>query len=540
MATASPLLCVIAPSSLPNPAPTRQFVTLIRPSYVIGDGTFSVPIGVPMGVAYLAAVVREAGHEVRVIDALGESPDQITSAEGFHSQGLTIEQTVDRIDPRSTVIGVSCMFTQDWPWSRGLIRAIRARFPRALLLAGGEHITAEPEFSLRDCEAIDLCALGEGEETLVELLSTGLDPARRSFVAGLAYLDENGQFVKTSPRQRIRAVDSIPRPAWDLCPTEYYLTRSNTFGVNRGRSMGILATRGCPYKCTFCSNPGMYGKSYFTRDPDDVLDEIQSYIDTYRAESFDFYDLTMVLRKEWVLKFCRRIEERGMKFLWQLPTGTRSEVIDDEVAAALYRTGCRNVAYAPESGSEETLRIIKKQVHLDRLVSSIRSALRNRLVVRVNLIIGFPHETRRHVLKTVFFAWKLAWNGAHAVLFFVFSPYPGTQLYHELRADGTIPELDDDYFRSLAGYKDPRVKRGYCKRIGPREIQCWRIFGMASFFLLWFLLRPLRIVRSISNIVSRRVETDLEDRLAAKFHRGLSWLRKTRRPAKPVPSSASV
>src|SRR5437016_2011046 len=98
----------------------------------------------------------------------------------------------------------------------------------------------------------------------------------------------------------------------------------------------------------------MWTTKWIARDPDALLDEIADLQRTYRADNFDFYDLTVIVKRQWILDFCRAIERRGMRFLWQLPSGTRSEAIDAEVASWLYRTGCRNLSYAPESGSRET------------------------------------------------------------------------------------------------------------------------------------------------------------------------------------------
>lgn len=501
------------PSSAADAAVVQQ-VTLIRPGIVAAAGAWIAPVTPPLGLAYLAAMVREMDVPVAVIDALGEAPDQLLEKDGFVFQGLTFAETVRRIPADATIIGISCMFTQDWPWTRLLIRAVRERFPDALIVAGGEHVTAVPEFCLRDCPALDVCVLGEGEETLVELIRAGGHRARFQGIAGLAFL-ENDRFVKTCGRARIREVESIPRPAWDLFPMEAYLSNRNAHGVYRGRSMGILATRGCPYKCTFCSNPLMYGKAWIAREVDDVLDEIQHYIDVYRAENIDFYDLTMIVKRQWILEFCEKIEKRGMKFTWQLPSGTRSEVIDDEVAAALYRTGCRNVAYAPESGSERTLDLIKKRVDLKNLLASIRAALRNNIVIRVNLILGFPHDTRSDLLKTVWFGWKLAVVGVHDAGFYLFSAYPGTQLFDELLAEGRIKGLDDEYFRSLLGYKNFLSFQNYCRHVRGPEVAFWRFFGMASFYAISFALRPWRFVALVKNIIKHESNTSLEQRLGA-------------------------
>jgi radical SAM superfamily enzyme YgiQ (UPF0313 family) len=362
--------------------PSSGLVTLIRPSRVSSAGNWSDPVTPPLGLAYLAAMLRQTGTPVQVVDGIGEAIDQYVEDDAYTYQGLTIDEMVSRVDPATTLIGISAMFTQDWLWMSGLIRALRARFADVPIVAGGEHITAVPELCLRGCPDLDLCVLGEGEETLVELANRLHAGEAWRQVDGVAFLDE-GRFVQTPPRRRIREVDEIPRPAWDLFPMEVYLTSRNAHGVYRGRTMGVLATRGCPYKCTFCSNPVMYGVLWVARSPSDLLDEIESYIRTYRVQNIDFFDLTMVLKRSWVLEFCRLIEERGLKFTWQLPTGTRSEVIDDEVAAALYRTGCRNVTLAPGElliwrwSIMATFYALSFSLHPLRVVRLIKNLLRN-------------------------------------------------------------------------------------------------------------------------------------------------------------------
>lgn len=507
----------IGPASSPSGDGAGQFVTLIRPAKVSSRFVMSSPLGAPLGIAYLAAVLREAGIPVACVD--GSVADQLFKQGHYHFQGLTNDQICDRIDPRSTIIGISIMFSQDWPYARTLIRRVRERFPQALIVAGGEHITAAAEFSLRDCRELDVCVLGEGERTIVDLARTVDGPGDNlASVRGIAFLREE-EFVRTAPRERIRDVDSLPYPAWDLLPHEAYLTSNNNFGVNRGRSLGILATRGCPYQCTFCSSPNMYGTSYFPRSPANVLDEIEQFIRLYGVQNFDFHDLTMILKREWVLEFCRAVEERGLTFTWQLPAGTRSEILDDEVAAALYRTGCRNVTYAPESGSVRILDIIKKRVHLDRLCASVRSALKHGLHVKCNIIIGFPPETRRDVFETWKFSLKLAWLGIDAVEPMLFIPYPGSQIYRELCADGTIAAMSDEYLDSLTAMQDPLVGKNYCKHIGRWELLFWRIVILTTVLSVSFALRPWRFLRLLWNVARDRSETVVEHRLSVLVRR---------------------
>lgn len=495
-------------------------VTLVRAAKVTSASTWSSPVTPPLELAYMAATLLEAGHHVQAVDGMAEAVEQFIEEDGLLYQGLTIDETVERIQDDVQIIAITCMFTQEWPFVRRVIQAIRQRFPEAVIIAGGEHVTALSEFCLRDCPELDYCGRGEGEATLVELAHAIGDPDRMAEIPGIASL-RHGQYHLAPGRARIRDVDAIPKPAWHLFPMDVYLASDNVFGVYRGRSMPILATRGCPYKCTFCSNREMYGQLWMPRDPDRVIDEIEEYIRDYGAENIDFYDLTMVIRKEWTLKFCQLIEERGLKFTWQLPSGTRSEAIDEEVAIALYKTGCRNVAYAPESGSPRILKSIKKQVNLDSLKSSVRGAIKHGIHVRLNLIYGFPQERRSDMAKSAMLAWTLSAAGAHDIDLGVFSPYPGTDLFRLLQEEGVIPELDDQYFKNLLALRDPLKPVSYCKHVGGLELQIWRLVTMAVFYIINFTLRPNRFLRVIGSLLKpeRKRETTLENRLTILVNR---------------------
>jgi radical SAM superfamily enzyme YgiQ (UPF0313 family) len=272
-------------------------------------------------------------------------------------------------------------------------------------------------------------------------------------VKGLCFR-RNGSFVKTPPRKRIRDVDNIPWPAWDRLPLESYLASSYGMGVSQGRNMPMLATRGCPYQCTFCSNPIMYDQRYYMREPEDIIREIIHYVATYQATFIEFYDLTAIIRKDWIVKFCRLYIANNLSVGWSLPSGTRSEALDAETLSLLYRTNCRYLVYAPESGSPETLKDIKKQVKLDRLTDSVKAAVDLGINTRCNLIIGFPKETRKQVFQTLRFQARLAWLGVDDAPIYMFSPYPGSALFEYLRSTGRIQQLDEPYFDSLLAQMD--------------------------------------------------------------------------------------
>lgn len=503
---------------------------LVRPASVFSASSASAPVTMPLSIAYLAAALLERGHEVECVDALGEGIDRIGVSYGprVRYRGLSDAEIAARPSRRPDAIGVTTMFSQDWPHVEGTIEALRARFPGVPVLVGGEHATACVDYLLRDCPGVDYVASGEGETTIVEFAEF-LDGRRAvADVAGLHYRGAGGEPASNAERPRLRVPDELPRPAWSLFDLEPYFRVGEGHGVERGRSMPVVATRGCPYQCTFCSNPLMWTTRYVMRDPGKVVDEIELYIKEYRADNIDFYDLTAIVKKDWVLAFCREIERRGLKFSWQLPSGTRSEAIDDEVLAAMSSSGCRNMTYAPESGSPRVLEDIKKKVKLPRLYESIRHAKRRGIFVKCNLIIGFPRETRRDMLLTVWAAVRFAFLGVDDCGLYTYSPYPGSELYAYLRATGAIPRMDRAYFESLMTFMDIRQPTNYCENVGAPEIAFYRVLGLSLFYGLSYLLHPGAVLRSWRNWKARRSDTVFEQRVFALIRR--RRLERTRPP----------
>ncbi len=521
-----------------------RHVTIIRPPAISTRFTYTIGVVLPLGPAYVAATLLEAGHRVAVIDALGEAPLQRgpTREPNLVYHGLSIPEIVDRIDPATDAIGISVMFSQQWPHVADLVEAIHARLPNVAIFIGGEHVAGAWQFVLDNSPAVTACAIGEGEETMVELMEHVAGRRALADVAGIACRID-GRAQRTAKRQRIRSLDTIARPAWHLFPVDKYHDGGFTYGVNLGRSMPILATRGCPYSCTFCSSPAMWTTRYYVRDVRDVVDEIASYVERYQATNVDFYDLTAIIKRDWILAFCAEIERRGLAITYQLPTGTRSEVLDEEVLSALYRTGCRNICYAPESGSPRTLARIKKKVKPERILRSIRAANRVGIVVKANLMIGFPDETRGELWETVRFGMRLAWLGVEDLPLFPFIPYPAMELYDALRAEGRLPEMSNDYFAHL-GYGDLDSARSFSSHVSSRELAWTRFGGMLAFLVVGYARHPLRILRTLRALITERSTSVVELRLVDMKRRMVNWLRGGSRAAPPAramqPSDARV
>src|SRR5437773_1207249 len=346
----------MSPTSRGNPV-----VCLVRPpgveTFRIGTSTL-VP---PLGLAYIAGALEANGCRVHVIDALAEAPKTHTRYFQGYLVGLALADVAGRVPADARVVGIACMFTHEWPMVVHLVRLIKERRPDVCVVVGGEHVTAMPEFSLVTSRA-DVLVLGEGEETTVELVAAVTSETSLDAVEGIAFR-RNDEIVVNRRRARHLAIDDIPRPAWHRFDLKTYHEHRFVGGVySSSLTVPMLATRGCPYQCTYCSSPNMWTTRWIARDPSAVADEMEHYIAEYGAGNFPFYDLTAVIQKEWIVAFCREIIARKLDITWQLASGTRYEAIDDEVAELLKGSGMINMAYAPETGSDLTRRDIKKKI----------------------------------------------------------------------------------------------------------------------------------------------------------------------------------
>lgn len=477
-------------------------ITFIRPTNMTSLGTYSSVVIPSIGVAYLSAMAKSHGHETKVIDAIGEDINKITrfTEQGFQTRGLLCEDIVRLIPKDTDFICISAMFSIEWPYTRTIVQKVKESFPETPLFLGGEHATSAFQHVLLSTPEVDLCVLGEGEETLIELLD---HYPNISDTHGIAFR-LNDKVVTTPRRKRVKEVSKLPYPDWDSIPLENYFSSDYSWTPTFGkevRNIVILATRGCPYECTFCSNPEMWTTKYNVRPPEDVINELEIYKRKFGITGFDFCDLTAVFHKKWIIDFTSQLIEKKLDLTWAPPVGTRSEVFTHEVVSLMKKSGCSYINFSPESGSPEILKKIKKRINLNKMCDSIRYCRKESLPVRINLIIGFPFEKRINVFQTLLLQWKVAIMGGDDSIIHFFSPYPGSEIFEDLVKDGTIKDLDEDYYKSLMSYMDLNTMTNFCKHIGMKELGFYRLIGMSGFYLLSYLIYPWRIIRTLNCIL---------------------------------------
>ncbi|MHC4512224.1 MAG: B12-binding domain-containing radical SAM protein [Planctomycetota bacterium] len=505
-------------------------IQLIHPPvYINKHGLTALRPSLPLGLAYIAAMLREDEHDVSVLDALALAPDRMTPEGDIWRLGADVGDVVAQVDPAAGAIGITNMWSYSWPIVRELIHKLRERFPDTPIVCGGEHFTAVPELSMQEAP-IDYIVLGEGEETAVALfraLDMGLDT---SVIQGIAHRDGAGAIVRNERRNRIKNIDEIPWPAWDLFDVVAYDDNRLVTGIHYGRTVPILATRGCPYQCTYCSSPDMWTTRWYAREPEDVINEIQTWHQRYGAVNFPFQDLTAILKRDWVVKFAGEILRRGLDITWQLPAGTRAEIIDDEVAQLLVASGCRSINFAPESGSERTRKHMKKMLTDEKLFRAVRASVKNGLNVGCFLVLGYPTDEARDLRDTARMIRRLARAGVDDVSAGFFFPLPNTEIVTQLQKQGRI-HVDDDFLK-LPIYvhnKFMTADRNYCAALTGGQMTRWKYWIVANFYLTAFLFHPGRVFRILFNFLRGRETSKMESFLQETRRKfTLRWRRKTK------------
>ena len=372
---------------------------------------------VPYGLALIAAHVRtHLEADVRIWDAT------------FNPSHEALEAWLDQTRPDIVGISVSTVMFDD-----ALRIATAARQRGAYVFAGGPHATMRPH-SLLERDVIDAVVLGEGEETTLDLLR-GLVGGQTGPVAG-AIVKIDGQPVQGPPRPPIADLDGLPDPAWDLLPMQQYLDAFGQLDAHDPtlRGTGLIAARGCPYRCTFCQPTldRIFGEKLRHRSPQRIIAEIRNLVEQWSIEGYWFFDDTFTVHKKWLLSFCDALGRSGLKLPWGCTT--RANLIDEESMAAMAAVGCVKIGIGIESSTPRIVEgVYKKGIRLDDAEQTLARARRHNIRTLVFFMLGAPGETRQEILNTVDYAAGL---DADEATFSIFVPIPGTAIHDEMVAQG--------------------------------------------------------------------------------------------------------
>lgn len=431
----------------------------------------------PMGLAYLAAVARDTGHEVAIYDAEhmpdGETLPWEQAALRFdhwlsalddptHDLWLEAERVIRREAP--DLVGISVLSVKTESALR--IAAIAKRVdPTVPVVIGGDHPTVWPERFLAGGD-IDAVATSEGEATFAELLEAlgapGMPPGVAAFatlppIPGLLFRRPDGEIVRGPARPLIGDLDTVAFPHLDA------LDRLDTYRpVDLGAVIGM---RGCPFACSFCGVSTVWKNRVRFRSPTNVADELESLASRFDPPYFSFRDATFTLKRDWTMRVCDEIIVRGLTRPWECVT--RADTLDAGLLSRMRESGCTTIRIGVESGSPEVLATMNKAIDLEPIRAMARVMNDMGFYWSAYFLFGTPHETARSMAETVRFIDEI---DPPFVTVARYSPIPGTPYYNELEAMGRIdPEipwcretnqrLDSEYLLDMSADEFERVFR---------------------------------------------------------------------------------
>ncbi len=424
-------------------------------------------ISPPLGLAYLAAVSERRGDQVRIYDGDVEETPLGTVVQEFSPQVVGITANTTQI-------------TAAWR-DAGLVKSLCS----APVVLGGPHPTSLPEESAAK-PFVDVVVRSEGEATWLELLSRFEGGDRAWDIAGITYRNGEGAIVSTPDRVPIpvQELDAMPFPAWHLFRLERYTNLQPTVDRVDGPSLPILTSRGCPYRCSYCSQIGP--RRWRGRSVDSVVAEWRWLVRERGAAEIGVLDDSFNINRQRVLDICRRLVEEGLNRVpWIMINGIRANIADEEVLGAMKRAGCIRVAFGVESGNQAILdSVVDKHLTLDQVRAAFRAARAVGLETIGFFIVGLPGETEATMDDTIRFACELDPLVAN---FSIATPFPGTAMYETVKAQGRIlAETWDDFvfFEGKARFEMPGLPAELVER---KWKEAYRRF----------YLRPGRIARTL-------------------------------------------
>lgn len=371
----------------------------------------------PFGLAYLAAYMKKNGYDIDILDmpasfvADDKISEYVTNG-GFNIVGIT---------------GMTHQITNGC----NLARNLKQDNPDLIVVLGGIHATyCYKELLAQKPSFIDFIIRGEGEKTFSELIRA-IENKSKDFqqIKGLAFL-QNNELVVTEDRGFIEDLNDLPLPARELLPMKEYFSGERIFGNSM---IEVMASRGCPYECIFCSSPDYWKRKIRFRSVENVINEIKLLKNTYNIRYFVFLDDGLTLRKDFLYQFCQSLIEDKVNIKWRCLA--RVDQVNKETLLLMKEAGCVKICYGVESGNQQILDRANKKITIDKIKSAFSLTHEVGIATLALMIIGHPHETKETIDQSIGLIRQLR---PFRYVFQCMTPYVGTKLFNDIAKDTGI------------------------------------------------------------------------------------------------------
>jgi len=406
----------------------------------------------PLGILSLAGMIREYGYEVDVVDA--------------HADSLTLEDVRDRIlESQPDVVGLTAM-TVMISAAAAILKI--AKEEGKITILGGVHVTAEPIRTLQRYPFIDFAVIGEGEVVFTEFLEKlGDGQGKETEILSLAHR-KGGEIVVNSRRNFFKDLDEFPPPAFDLVPNLFNHYRLSVFKSKKFKSVGLVTSRGCTGKCTFC-DLGVVGRGYRSHSADYLIRLMKDLYNNYGVTDFLFYDDLFVGSRPRLKEVCDIIIKENLPFTWNCCA--RVDFMHTDMLDLMKKAGCWLIEYGIESGNQRIMDSMRKNISKEKIREVIEATDKAGIVTKGNFIFANLGETHDSIMDSIEFARSMPLTYfQHTFL----SPLPGSEIYETASKYGTFdPEWD-----SMNTFQINFVPHGFTKAdlVRYSRIAWWRFY----------------------------------------------------------------
>ncbi len=377
-------------------------VILVFPTIIKSD--YGLPRTPPLGISYLGTVLEKAGHKVKLIDL---------RLPNFKNDYFV--KTLKSFKP--DIVGVSAT-SYGYLGGKEIFELTKKYSPKTITILGGPHAAIGGMTAIKD-ENLDMFAIGEGENLVLELMGALEKKKTLKNIKGLVYKDKRGKVNVNSPRFPTTDLNLLPYPKLGFFPIEQY----KAAGV---LTLPIMTSRGCPYGCIYCVSYKTQGKMFRGRTPKNVVDEIEMLMKKFKMDHFTILDDNFAFDKSRAIEICREILRRGLKIKWQCDQGIRADRTDYEVYKAMKESGCTLIAIGVENPEPSVLKKMNKGESISDIKNSIRAAKKAGLVVKAFFIVGCPGDNLKLVKKSIEFFKKM---DIDLPRYSMMTAYPGSALW---------------------------------------------------------------------------------------------------------------
>lgn len=413
---------------------------LINPPFVRYGEKVDIHAEEPLGLLYLAAYLRENNKDVAILDAY-QGKSSVPDSDGFFRSGLSDQEIEEKINKHSPdVVGITCMFSIFSKGAHDVAKVVKKVSKDILVVFGGVHSSSFTDLVLSD-KNVDMVVLGEGEETLLEIVEK-LETKKPLTGIQSTAVKNNGTLLSHPHRPLIKDLDTLPIPARDLLDMSTYLndTYRNNFSMTPPR-LNIITSRGCPFNCVYCGIHTVWRNKYRTHSPKKVGEELENLVKNYGVREVAFMDDNLTFDKDRIREICDEIIRRKLDIKWCTPNGVAIWTLEKSLLNKMKESGCYKLTFGIETGSKKTQKFIRKSyIDLEKSKEVIKYCNKIGLWTHSAFIIGFVNETKEDIEETLEYAIN---SDLDIASFFIATPFPGTDLFKIYQEEGLIPRMND-------------------------------------------------------------------------------------------------